>query len=553
MEENFVKLIKRISEDYEDNKYMNYIKYIQFPKYKNLTDGSRIEFNFPLTMLVGKNGTGKSSVLQAIYGCPQNKSTGDYWFSTDVDPIEDGKNKYFYGYQKNSETGIKEVIKKRQNSAKSPDYWETDALDVKVGMKPDYNLDKETRNNPVEKNVVYFDFRGELSAFDKYFHFYKTKTDHKVRMFEQKNKESKEYVKKQSKLLNRALKGEKVAYFNHPENILHDDLEVIDMKNGREKIEAINFILGKEYIEIRRIYHRIYQSWGNSVLLQTKNGLQYSEANAGSGENAIINMVCAIMDAKRDSLILLDEPEVSLHPSAQIKLKIFLLNMTMKKHHQIIISTHSMMLIEEMPPKAIKLFEVNADGTTDIVNDVYYQEAFYNIKEKIDRKNLILCEDVSAQIFIQKILVALKKEDFFSVEKYIRGLTSSNSTINALVDGGKNGAVDSQKKEVYQKYLKYAETHLYYLPGNCIPEAIVLQYEGIDEIYGNTIIKPVGNFNAKQSVEKICQAIFSENACMEPTMVMLTKMWIEAGSGKAKYYNEMCDMLKAIYNYCNGG
>ena len=244
MEENFVKLIKRISEDYEDNKYMNYIKYIQFPKYKNLTDGSRIEFNFPLTMLVGKNGTGKSSVLQAIYGCPQNKSTGDYWFSTDVDPIEDGKNKYFYGYQKNSETGIKEVIKKRQNSAKSPDYWETDALDVKVGMKPDYNLDKETRNNPVEKNVVYFDFRGELSAFDKYFHFYKTKTDHKVRMFEQKNKESKEYVKKQSKLLNRALKGEKVAYFNHPENILHDDLEVIDMKNGREKIEAINFILG---------------------------------------------------------------------------------------------------------------------------------------------------------------------------------------------------------------------------------------------------------------------------------------------------------------------
>lgn len=609
MEENFVKLIKRISEDYEDNKYMNYIKYIQFPKYKNLTDGSRIEFNFPLTMLVGKNGTGKSSVLQAIYGCPQNKSTGDYWFSTDVDPIEDGKNKYFYGYQKNSETGIKEVIKKRQNSAKSPDYWETDALDVKVGMKPDYNLDKETRNNPVEKNVVYFDFRGELSAFDKYFHFYKTKTDHKVRMFEQKNKESKEYVKKQSKLLNRALKGEKVAYFNHPENILHDDLEVIDMKNGREKIEAINFILGKEYIEIRRIYHRIYQSWGNSVLLQTKNGLQYSEANAGSGENAIINMVCAIMDAKRDSLILLDEPEVSLHPSAQIKLKIFLLNMTMKKHHQIIISTHSMMLIEEMPPKAIKLFEVNAAGTTDIVNDVYYQEAFYNIKEKIDRKNLILCEDVSAQIFIQKILVALKKEDFFSVEyrhggaetlvtkhlpilaldemydnvfiildgdkrpdklvkysqisageiedvesleKYIRGLTSSNSTINALVDGGKNGAVDSQKKEVYQKYLKYAETHLYYLPGNCIPEAIVLQYEGIDDIYGSTIIKPVGNFNAKQSVEKICQDIFSENACMEPTMVMLTKMWIEEGSGKAKYYNEMCDMLKAIYNYCNG-
>lgn len=51
-------------------------------------------------MLVGKNGTGKSSVLQAIYGCPQNKSTGDYWFSTDVDPIEDGKTSIFMDIKK---------------------------------------------------------------------------------------------------------------------------------------------------------------------------------------------------------------------------------------------------------------------------------------------------------------------------------------------------------------------------------------------------------------------------------------------------------------------
>lgn len=313
------------------------------------------------------------------------------------------------------------------------------------------------------------------------------------------------------------------------------------------------------------------------------------------------------MDAKRDSLILLDEPEVSLHPSAQIKLKLFLLNMVMKKHHQVIISTHSMILIEKMPREAIKLFEVNDEGTTDIVNNVYYQEAFYNIKEEMDRKNLILCEDASAQTFIKKLLIHLKIDDYFSVEyrhggaetlvtkhlpilaldemydkvfiildgdkkpdklveyseipageiedvecleKYIRGLTSSNAIINALVDGGKNGAVESQKIDVYKKYLKYAETHLYYLPGNCIPEAIVLQLDGIDDIYGDRILKPIDNINAKRSVGNICQTIFSEDNCRNSTMVMLTKQWIEAG-GKAKYYDEMCNMLKEIYNYCN--
>lgn len=43
---------------------------------------------------------------------------------------------------------------------------------------------------------------------------------------------------------------------------------------------------------------------------------------------------------------------------------------------------------------------------------------------------------------------------------------------------------------------------------------------------------------------------FSEDNCRNSTMVMLTKQWIEAG-GKAKYYDEMCNMLKEIYNYCN--
>lgn len=609
METDFKKLISKVNADYLDGKYMSYIEYIQFPKYKNLSEGARIQFDFPLTMLVGKNGTGKSSVLQAIYGCPKGKSTGEYWFTTAVDPIEEGRNKYFYGYKRDLNTRTKEVIKKRQYSIKDPDYWESDALDIKVGMKPDNNMDNETRNNPVEKNVVYFDFRGELSSFDKYFHFYKAKTDRKQRKFEQKRKESKEYVKRQSMYLMRAFNKEKVVYPNHPTNVLHDELEIIDRVNGGAKIEAINYILGKEYEEIRRIYHRIYQTWGNSVLLKTKHGVQYSEANAGSGENAIINMVCSIMDAERDSLILLDEPEVSLHPSAQEKLKIFLLNMALKRHHQIVISTHSMMLIEEMPKAAIKLFEVNEDGTTDIINDVYYQEAFYSIKERIDRKSLILCEDVSAQVLIQNVLKDLGIENFFSVEfrhggadtlvtrhlpilaldemydkvfiildgdkepqnpvcfskipvgeindinmleRYIKGLTSSNSIINALVDGGKNGSVESQKREVYQKYLKYAETHLFYLPGKCIPEAIVLQIEGADEMYQSKIVKPVNNCNAKESVMNVCQALFSSDAHYESTMVMLTQRWLEsARKGEARYYEELEGLIDRIYQYCN--
>ena len=47
--------------------FENYIEYIDFPFYKNLIPHSKITFEFPLTVLVGKNGGGKSSTLHALF------------------------------------------------------------------------------------------------------------------------------------------------------------------------------------------------------------------------------------------------------------------------------------------------------------------------------------------------------------------------------------------------------------------------------------------------------------------------------------------------------
>ena len=70
--------------------FKNYIEYIQFPFYKNLVEHSRINFDFPMTVLIGKNGGGKSSTLHALYGAPKGYTCSDFWFSTEVDPIAEG-------------------------------------------------------------------------------------------------------------------------------------------------------------------------------------------------------------------------------------------------------------------------------------------------------------------------------------------------------------------------------------------------------------------------------------------------------------------------------
>lgn len=43
----------------ENGAFKKYIEYIVFPYYKNLVPGTKINLEFPITILVGKNGSGK--------------------------------------------------------------------------------------------------------------------------------------------------------------------------------------------------------------------------------------------------------------------------------------------------------------------------------------------------------------------------------------------------------------------------------------------------------------------------------------------------------------
>ena len=80
--------------------------------------------------MVGKNGTNKISLLQALYGSPEGKSIGEYWFTVSVDKIDkdDSKNEdrhcLIYGYYFEKAKRVVEVLKTRINIKNNPDYWE---------------------------------------------------------------------------------------------------------------------------------------------------------------------------------------------------------------------------------------------------------------------------------------------------------------------------------------------------------------------------------------------------------------------------------------------
>mgnify|MGYP000017627963 CR=1 FL=1 len=115
--------IKTLKQFREKSLHKKYIEYIRFPFFRNLEVNTKITFDFPITFLVGKNGGGKSSTLQSLYGCPKGYSLGDYWFTTELDPIKEFKksrNCFIYGFKDQLADFIKEF---KNKTGLNPSYY----------------------------------------------------------------------------------------------------------------------------------------------------------------------------------------------------------------------------------------------------------------------------------------------------------------------------------------------------------------------------------------------------------------------------------------------
>ena len=157
-------------------------------------------------------------------------------------------------------------------------------------------------------------------------------------------------------------------------------------------VNDINYILQEDIRTIEVIRHKYYSgTWGTGIIFN--DGKQYSEYNSGSGEFIIASMVDKIQSVPSGGLLLLDEPEVSLHPGAQKRLICYILEMIKKKEIQVIITTHSTSIVENLPKEAIKCFRRIENDIIVIEENVIYKNAFLELEADIVEKKYILVED----------------------------------------------------------------------------------------------------------------------------------------------------------------
>jgi len=132
-------------------------------------------------------------------------------------------------------------------------------------------------------------------------------------------------------------------------------------------------------------------------------GLRYSGFHQGAGEIAAAELLA--VDYPKYGIVLIDEVETSLHPRAQRRLMRDLAKIAREQELQIILTTHSPYILDELPPEA-RIYLMDCAGGKTTVVGVSPEFAMTRMDDEQHPECDIYVEDVRAAAFLSEILVS---------------------------------------------------------------------------------------------------------------------------------------------------
>lgn len=367
--DNLSETIKTIERMDEHGAIKNILTSLTVHNMRRFQPETTINFAFPLTVLVGKNGSGKTTIMKLIQALSNYNNPEEIFFETVI--ANGGMKDAAFSYQ-----------------------FEDSELVCKRTAINKWNIEGQA---PKVLRIVYLNPKILIGAFEKSFLYddigKNPKKEQKV-----------DYVIRQSKkfLQNKQKEsGKKKEWALNPDTV-----------------KMVNEVLQLNLTEIRIVKHKYFSgTWATNVFFA--DGIEYSEYNAGSGEFLVSLMLDQISRLPENTLLLLDEPEVSLHSGAQKRFMQCLASAIKKKKLQVVMTMHSASIVENLPPKAIVgLSRIN--NLVSAEGNLSYQYAFTEIEETVAKKHIIV-EDVMAKSILEGIIQEESLSEFLLVDYFPGG------------------------------------------------------------------------------------------------------------------------------------
>lgn len=289
-------------------------------------------------------------------------------------------------------------------------------------------------------------------------------------------------------------------------------------------------------------------NWSDDLPLVKRGDCGYAEPHMGAGEQKIIRIMRALEALPKSSLVLLEEPEITLHPDAQRGLAWYLMNLARRKGHQIILTTHSADLFETLPEEARALIVRRKTGVDVIPRAPYIAAARELSGIAKTNQDLILVEDTVAKAFLADILERYDKP--LLLNACIVPVGNTHDVYQLVQTFRQEGvrAIGVRDPDIGEAPSNF----VFSLPGDLAPEELLLAVNnvtdsegfinGIEEAFNHAKVAGIGLAGSKWA-KKVFPALASEMG-IEPEKLRdrLTIAWLKSNGADAQ---NLVDQIKA--------
>ncbi len=172
--------------------------------------------------------------------------------------------------------------------------------------------------------------------------------------------------------------------------------------------ERLSYILGKNYQNASFVTTE-FDTKKEVGLLRREFG-EISQYHQGAGEDTTLDLIRTLQDLPNYSLLIIDEVEASLHPKSQRRLIQFLLWFARQKKCQVILSTHSPYILQELPKEARVMIMSGTEGI-NIVTGITPEFAMSKMDDGDYPELDIIVEDNDTSVWLREILANLDDAD----------------------------------------------------------------------------------------------------------------------------------------------
>ncbi len=254
-------------------------------------------------------------------------------------------------------------------------------------------------------------------------------------------------------------------------------------------------ILGQQYDELH--FQGIKHGRKTGELgIAARFGCQYSENNMGFGEGRTLYLVDLLENSPEQSLFVIEEPETSLHEHAQYELAKYLLDVAFRRHHQIILSTHSDRIIGALPSDSRLLLHRDNHGVA-VYQGLSSTRARALLSLGHQRDLVVFVEDDFAKLLITEMIRNIDSGLLRAIN--IEGVGDTKAVRNAVLlmtRIGKN-SVAVRDADIGPD----VANGIFSFPGTMPPEKEVYQHQTVKEYLNGEFNIDIDNEIAQQAIQ----------------------------------------------------